>query len=634
MDEILGHSKSQDFRKNKKSLSQKNVIKSSNTFRLKQNNYFNLSSESEMNYEKDYKQIFKRKKSRDSKKKTKYNKQLSKISESESGTNNKSFNSNNIYTITKSSNQIKTDDLENEKKNQRRSYDFQRIMRKENSSTFSLSKFSKIEKKYEFENESEKKPYLIIQDDLQDNNNEIKYQNIINNFDIKSINNDNIFLHYFEEDIENELNIILERNFHLKNYLFNNLMEDFSQKYLTKKLNYLKEIESHLLIQTNNDRKNDLQKVKLNYKFVNHLTLKNSKKKSFKYKYYDISLLSTEFIFNNYFEVILPIKFFKEKYFDYENDKNNNSISSNLIDNFKLDKKERKKKSYKQSMSPKRTAKKNILSKENFYYILYFYQIDYEYHILPHTSSVKITDIKLKKKNEKSEIFKSPNLIIKNKSFLKRISKQYSLKNDSPLYEKKKDKDKHILKNALKTNNFFQRKKIIQSKDKILREKSIKLQTFRLQKERILLEKRHYQNEGYNKLRMISRANDLKQEMLQKLNSRKEKIIFYIKDRNYPGFVSIFEKYKISPDMEDSNGVPLLSIAVQSNSFQIVNYLLNVGANPNIRDNNNNTPLHFALTFHNYEIADMLIQRGADEKVINKMGITPWQCLDSGYSII
>ena len=86
--------------------------------------------------------------------------------------------------------------------------------------------------------------------------------------------------------------------------------------------------------------------------------------------------------------------------------------------------------------------------------------------------------------------------------------------------------------------------------------------------------------------------------------------------------------------MEDSNGVSLLSIAVQSNSFQIVNYLLNVGANPNIRDNNNNTPLHFALTFHNYEIADMLIQRGADEKVINKMGITPWQCLDSGYSII
>ena len=54
----------------------------------------------------------------------------------------------------------------------------------------------------------------------------------------------------------------------------------------------------------------------------------------------------------------------------------------------------------------------------------------------------------------------------------------------------------------------------------------------------------------------------------------------------------------------------------------------------NTKNKNNNTPLHFALTFHNYEIADMLIQRGADEKAINKIGITPWQCVDNGNSII
>ena len=122
--------------------------------------------------------------------------------------------------------------------------------------------------------------------------------------------------------------------------------------------------------------------------------------------------------------------------------------------------------------------------------------------------------------------------------------------------------------------------------------------------------------------------------MLKSLNSHRDEIIFYIKDRNYPGFISTFEKYKVDPDIKDSEGNSLLSIAVQSNSFQIVNYLLNVGANPNIRDNDNNTPLHFALTFHNYEIADMLIQRGADEKAENIMGITPWQCLDSGHSIL
>ena len=149
-----------------------------------------------------------------------------------------------------------------------------------------------------------------------------------------------------------------------------------------------------------------------------------------------------------------------------------------------------------------------------------------------------------------------------------------------------------------------------------------------------MLEKKHCRIEGHNKLRMISRANDLKQEMLNQLNSKKEKIIFYIKDRNYPGFISTFEKYKVDPDIKDSEGNSLLSIAVQSNSFQIVNYLLNSGATPNTKNDNNNTPLHFALTFHNFEIADMLIQRGADEKAPNRMGITPWQCLDNGFSII
>ena len=145
----------------------------------------------------------------------------------------------------------------------------------------------------------------------------------------------------------------------------------------------------------------------------------------------------------------------------------------------------------------------------------------------------------------------------------------------------------------------------------------------RLLRERDIIEKKQQIEVGVNKLTMISRANDLKQEMLKKLNSRKDEIIFFIKDRNYPGFITIFEKYKISPDMKDQNGNSLLGIAVQSNSFQIANYLLNIGADPNIRDNNNNTPLHIALTFHNYEIADMLIERGADEKLTNKMGITP-----------
>ena len=132
---------------------------------------------------------------------------------------------------------------------------------------------------------------------------------------------------------------------------------------------------------------------------------------------------------------------------------------------------------------------------------------------------------------------------------------------------------------------------------------------------------------------MISRVTDLKMKMLQNLELS-ETLFFHIKDRNYSQFKQLFEKYKMNPDTIDSNGNSFLSLAVQSNSFQIVNYLLNIGATVNTQNNSNNTPLHFALSFHNFEIADMLIQRGADEKISNRYGMTPWQCLDTGLYII
>jgi ankyrin repeat protein len=122
-------------------------------------------------------------------------------------------------------------------------------------------------------------------------------------------------------------------------------------------------------------------------------------------------------------------------------------------------------------------------------------------------------------------------------------------------------------------------------------------------------------------------------KMLQNLELS-ETLFFHIKDRNYSQFKQLFEKYKMNPDTIDSNGNSFLSLAVQSNSFQIVNYLINSGASVNSQNKSNNTPLHYALSFHNYEIADMLIKSGANEKVQNKVGMTPWECLDASVSII
>jgi hypothetical protein len=149
------------------------------------------------------------------------------------------------------------------------------------------------------------------------------------------------------------------------------------------------------------------------------------------------------------------------------------------------------------------------------------------------------------------------------------------------------------------------------------------------------MERKSLRIDGYvNKIQMISRVSDLKYKIIQSLNKNIDTLFFHIKDRNFPGFKSSFEKCKINPDSKDKDGNSLLICAVQSNCFQIVNYLLNAGASVNITNNNKNTPLHFALTFRNFEIADMLIRQGADENIQNKYGITPWMCLDNRLSIM
>ena len=78
------------------------------------------------------------------------------------------------------------------------------------------------------------------------------------------------------------------------------------------------------------------------------------------------------------------------------------------------------------------------------------------------------------------------------------------------------------------------------------------------------------------------RTIEIKSQIESQLNNEIEKLIYCIKDLNFPQFKIIFEQYALSPNIQDKNGNTLLSLAVQSNSFQISNYLLNAGADPNI----------------------------------------------------
>lgn len=40
-----------------------------------------------------------------------------------------------------------------------------------------------------------------------------------------------------------------------------------------------------------------------------------------------------------------------------------------------------------------------------------------------------------------------------------------------------------------------------------------------------------------------------------------------------------------------------------------------------------NAPLHHALMNKNFKLVNMLLAKKADEELINKNGLTPWQCL-------
>lgn len=85
----------------------------------------------------------------------------------------------------------------------------------------------------------------------------------------------------------------------------------------------------------------------------------------------------------------------------------------------------------------------------------------------------------------------------------------------------------------------------------------------------------------FNKNNMLCKTNKIKSKILTSLKSHIETLFFYIKDRNYPQFKETYEKYLIDPGIKDYEGNSLLSLAVQCNCFQIVNFLLNMGADPN-----------------------------------------------------
>ena len=472
------------------------------------------------------------------------------------------------------------------------------------------------------------------------------------------------------------LNLIIKHHHHkYKNKFEKNILEkldNIEKKSLEKKINIIHNFQKenlHILCTYEKNIENLEKKNKKKYKSkisimktltidlkLFHITskfdkiyLKRMLKIRNRYKSLNKYYINS-YLLSNYF----PIYIYEEIYYQkYLNTKIERTNIESFYNNFKSDKNNfllRKGNLEAKSSTLfeiKQIISSNYFKKKDFLLISNFYRLDNEYHINTKIKKFSFQFEKLKTRiiypfnklifNETTTRRKKTKILDHNtfKDKLRKSKSNSSFGTSKSIQKEKKEeeREKKYLINALKKIDFFS-KKVKKTKRLYNQRKLYSKSITKSQKEKELEKMQILNNNGVvNNLQMISRVSDLKMKMLQNLELS-EILFFHIKDRNYSQFKQLFEKYKMNPDTIDSNGNSFLSLAVQSNCFQIVNYLLNIGANVNTQNNSNNTPLHFALSFHNFEIADMLIQRGADEKILNKYGMTPWQCLDTGLSII
>jgi hypothetical protein len=89
-----------------------------------------------------------------------------------------------------------------------------------------------------------------------------------------------------------------------------------------------------------------------------------------------------------------------------------------------------------------------------------------------------------------------------------------------------------------------------------------------------------------NKESMLFRTHEIKSHILRQMNDPVQSLFFYVKDDNFPKFKEISEKYKIPYEHRDNEGNTYLNLAVQCNSYHIVDYLINNGADVNTQNVN------------------------------------------------
>ena len=130
----------------------------------------------------------------------------------------------------------------------------------------------------------------------------------------------------------------------------------------------------------------------------------------------------------------------------------------------------------------------------------------------------------------------------------------------------------------------------------------------------------------------LYRTVEIKMKMKQKLKTIQDILFFLIEENNKIEFQTLIEKYSVDINTTDKKLNTFLIFAVQTDNYDIVNYLIEKGAKINLQNVYGNTALHYAILNKNFKIVDLLIKNGANEGIINKFGFTPYQLNNIKFS--
>ena len=80
----------------------------------------------------------------------------------------------------------------------------------------------------------------------------------------------------------------------------------------------------------------------------------------------------------------------------------------------------------------------------------------------------------------------------------------------------------------------------------------------------------------------------------------------------------------VDPNIRDyGGGETLLHCAAYGGHLNVVEFLLERGADPNVQGDDGWTPLHYAVSRYHVDVARVLLDHGADPTIRDNEGMTP-----------